>query len=674
MAGTAPIILPYAISNTALIDLPLDLYFLSHSCVASSLEFQFCPRSEQAAQNITTGVDAKMNAKERAQFEQALQESEERFQLIADTAPAMIWMSGTDKLCTYFNKPWLEFRGRSVEEELGNGWAQGVHPEDFQRCLHTYAESFDRREKFRMEYRLRRYDAQYRWILDIGVPRFHSDGSFAGYAGVCVDVHEQKLAEENLARANERLSLALEAGRVGGWDWEIKTGRNFFFGRTCELLGIRAEEYSGSIQEFWERVHPEDREWLRNAEHQAIRNHREFLEEFRVLWPDGTVHWLRAQAQFFYGSDGQAERMMGLSTDITERKEAEEKLREYEKAVEGLEEMIVVIDREHRYRLANRKFLDMRKLTKEQVVGRLAHEVVHKEAYEAIVKEKMAECFEGKVVRYEMKYDYPGIGERDLSISYFPVEGPHGIDRIACIFHDITERRRAEEALASVNRRLIEAQEQERARIARELHDDICQRLCLLALNLDQVQRDSPALPSEVLDRLRALQNETAELSADVQAISHTLHAPRLEHLGIAAAMATVCTEFSGHHKMEVSFRSHDLPTTLPAETSLCLIRVLQEALQNAVKHSGARCATVELSGTSSEIHLLVSDLGKGFDLSETVPGRGLGLTSMQERVRVLNGFITIRSAPTGGTTIEVRIPLGLSQQAHSATACGTNS
>jgi PAS domain S-box-containing protein len=615
-----------------------------------------------------------MNANELAQLALALQESEQRFQLIADTAPAMIWMSGTDKLCTYFNKPWLEFRGRAIEEELGNGWVQGVHPEDFQRCLETYTESFHRREKFRMEYRLQRYDEQYRWILDIGVPRFHSDGSFAGYAGACVDVHEQKLAEEKLARANERLSLALEAGRVGGWDWEINTGRNFFFGKTCELLGIRAEEYSGSVQEFWERVHPEDREWLRDAVQEAMRIHGEFLEEFRVVWPDGTVHWLRSQAQFFYEADGQAERMMGLATDITERKEAEEKLREYEKAVEGLEEMIVVIDREHRYRLANRKFLDMRKMTKEQVVGRLAHEVVNKEAYEAIVREKMAECFQGKVVRYEMKYGYPEIGERDVSISYFPVEGPKGIDRIACIFHDITERRRAEEALATVNRRLIEAQEQERARIARELHDDICQRLCLLALNLDQVQRDSPALPSEVLDRLRALQNETAEISADVQAISHTLHAPRLDHLGIAAAMATVCTEFSGHNKIEVSFRSHGLPAALSAETSLCLIRVLQEALQNAAKHSGARYATVELSAIANEIHLVVSDLGKGFDLNDAVSGRGLGLTSMQERVRVVNGCITIRSTPRGGTTIEVRIPVGLSQQAHSASACATNS
>jgi len=117
--------------------------------------------------------------------------------------------------------------------------------------------------------------------------------------------------------------------------------------------------------------------------------------------------------------------------------------------------------------------------------------------------------------------------------------------------------------------------------------------------------------PSEVQNRIRELLNETTEISADVQAISHTLHAPRLEHLDVATAMGTVCTEFSGHHRIEVDFRSHDLPAILPMEILLCLIRVLQEALQNAAKHSGARNATVELSGTADEIHLVVSDSGR---------------------------------------------------------------
>ena len=133
-----------------------------------------------------------------------MRESEERFRLVADTAPVLIWMSGTDKLCTYFNKPWLDFTGRSLEQELGNGWAEDVHPEDFQRCLDTYTQSFDRREKFRMEYRLRWHDGEYRWILDVGVPRFNQDRSFARYIGIGVDVIDRKQAEEALRASEER--------------------------------------------------------------------------------------------------------------------------------------------------------------------------------------------------------------------------------------------------------------------------------------------------------------------------------------------------------------------------------------------------------------------------------------------------------------------------------------
>src|SRR5260221_3206629 len=140
------------------------------------------------------GVSMDVTAQKEAQ--EALRESEGRFRALATTAPVMIWMSCPDKLCTFFNQGWLDFTGRSSEQELGNGWAEGVHREDFDRCLEVYVNSFDARQPFTMEYRLRRSDGEYRWVLDIGTPRFGSDGMFLGYIGSCIDITERKQAQE----------------------------------------------------------------------------------------------------------------------------------------------------------------------------------------------------------------------------------------------------------------------------------------------------------------------------------------------------------------------------------------------------------------------------------------------------------------------------------------------
>jgi PAS domain S-box-containing protein len=142
---------------------------------------------------------------ERVAAQQALQESEERFRNMADTAPVMIWVSGPDKQCTYANKQWLNFTGRTMQQELGSGWAEGIHRDDYERCLETYASSFDERKPFEIEYRLRRKDGEYRWIYDQGAPRFSSDGTFLGFIGSCLDITERKEAEVNLHQAHEEL-------------------------------------------------------------------------------------------------------------------------------------------------------------------------------------------------------------------------------------------------------------------------------------------------------------------------------------------------------------------------------------------------------------------------------------------------------------------------------------
>ncbi|HET7873492.1 MAG TPA: PAS domain S-box protein, partial [Terriglobales bacterium] len=302
---------------------------------------------------------------ESKRAEAVLRESEERFRLVANSAPVMIWMSGTDKLCSYFNRPWLEFTGRALEQELANGWAEGVHPEDLDRCLETYVQSFDSRQPFSMEYRLRRHDGEYRWVMDNGAPRFTADGSFSGYIGTCIDVTQHKLAEE---------------------------------------------------------------------------------------------------------------------------------------------------------------------------------------------------------------------------------------------------------ALSGLSRKLMEAHEDERAWIARELHDDVGQRIAVLTIELERLGQAAPGSAAEMRSRVQDLCRRAMDLGKDISAISHRLHSSKLEYLGITAAAAGFCKELSDQHKVEIDFGSEEIPEGLSYEVSLCLFRVLQEALHNAVKYSGVRHFNVALRGTPDRVELEVVDRGTGFD------------------------------------------------------------
>ena len=954
--------------------------------------------------------------------------------------------------------------GYTEEELCGMSCSQFASPEDsqddwvlFQQLRAGVIDQYSLEKRY-----VRKGGAQLWGHLNVSLLKEGDGGPPLVFAFV-EEITERKLAEQELARSNERFRLAVEAGKSVGWEWDTKSGRDSWFGDLQTMFGIPSDTFVGRVEDFYGHVHPEDRQMVAKAVSDARQSRKQYAAEFQIVRLDGTVRWVSAAGQFYYDSNGDAERMFGLATDITERKLAEERLREYEKAVEGSEEMIAVVDREYRYLIANRKFLTLRNMTKEQVLGRSAPEVLTKGVFEAVVKEKLDECFQGSVVRYEMKYTYPELGERDVFVSYFPIEGTTGIDRAACILQDITDRKRTEEALrkseerfrlaaqagkmyayewdvatdtvmrseehvnvlgfsdqakqltrqqlmarvhpddralfagsvdqltpenttthisyrvfrpdgsvvwleksakgffdeqgkllrmigmvaditerrqaeealreseerlrlaqqaarigtfewnirtgvntwtpeleamyglppggfgrtqtafeslihpddrarvielvncalktgqpttgewrvlwpdgsihwiagrwqvfmnessdpsrmigvnldvterkrteeallevtrtlaaqalilqsreelltifvktvpagvamldrdmryiqvsdrwcadysvdssqilgrshyelfpdipqrwkemhrralegetlradedrwdreggtawvrweirpwrapsglvggilifvedvtrrkqmeetiSGVSGRLIEAQERERTRIARDLHDDICQQLALVSIELEQVQRKLPDSVSEHRSHVNALRKRIEDISTDVQTMSHELHSAKLSYLGIADAMKSFCREFGEHHKFEIEFESRDLPRQLPPDVSLCLFRVLQEALRNAAKHSGVKRFEVQLWGTSRDVHLTISDLGSGFDTESAMKGRGLGITSMQERLKLVKGELTITSQPKRGTTIHARVPLNPENQ--SARAAG---
>ena len=231
-------------------------------------------------------------------------------------------------------------------------------------------------------------------------------------------------------------------------------------------------------------------------------------------------------------------------------------------------------------------------------------------------------------------------------------------------FRDDTLRREAdrrlresEESLSKVSQRLIEAQEKERSWIARELHDDINQRLSMLAMHLGMLAQ-APLSINELRQKIQEANEQVAELSSDIQVLSHRLHSSNLKYLGLVDAACALCREFSARPDMAIDFHSEDVPNDLPQDVSLCLFRVLQEALQNAAKHSRATDVHVSLSGKPSGIQLTVRDSGIGFDPEKALKGTGLGLTSMRERLKLVNGDVSIDSQSGRGTTIHAHVPL----------------
>ena len=263
--------------------------------------------------------------------------------------------------------------------------------------------------------------------------------------------------------------------------------------------------------------------------------------------------------------------------------------------------------------------------------------------------------FDRKRDYFEMEYVvHSAPGQPCLLMSVTVLKGhDHGV----VISHqDITEQKRHERAIQDLSGRLINAQEQERSRIARELHDDINQQVAMLAIELQQLQDFLPAGFPEGREKVQALWEKTHILSTEIQHLSHQLHSAKLEHLGIIAALRGLCNEFSEQHKIEADFQYRQVPPNLDSDISLALFRVAQESLHNVAKHSQAKKVRVELVGTADKVVLRVSDDGVGFATDEH--RTGLGMISMNERTRLVGGTFSVSSIPLLGTQVETAIPL----------------
>jgi PAS domain S-box-containing protein len=228
----------------------------------------------------------------------------------------------------------------------------------------------------------------------------------------------------------------------------------------------------------------------------------------------------------------------------------------------------------------------------------------------------------------------------------------------AALQKEMTERQGIMERLHDLSARLIHAQEEERSRIAREVHDDFSQQLAIIGIELERLSRQDPGSIEQHKALCAELWQKVRQLSSDLHSLSHKLHPSKLEHLGLMPAVRSLCVETSQLYNVDIECTGRDVPTSLPQSVALCMYRVAQEALRNMVKHSGARQSKVDISAGPALITMHVSDSGKGFDPDLAAAKNGLGLISIEERVRGVGGQIVIQSAPSQGTSIEIRVPL----------------
>jgi PAS domain S-box-containing protein len=384
-----------------------------------------------------------------------------------------------------------------------------------------------------------------------------------------------------------------------------------------------------------------------------------FRYEKRYRRKDGKLIWVRSTVSITPPTATTAQFAMAVVEDVTEQKLVEERFREYEKAVEGLEVMIVVVDREYRYLVANRAFLNYRGLEREQVIGRRIPDSPDRGVFEDVVKKRLDECFQGKVVKYELRFK-----QRDLFVSYFPIEGPAGVDRAACVLQDITERKWTE---ARLNRsfvqlralagRLQSVREDERTKVAREIHDELGQALTAIKIELSSLIFEWPAeqKPSKRAESITRLVEQTIQ---SVRKISTELRPGILDALGLVAALEWAAEEFQTRTGIRCRL---DLPKDsleISQDRATAIFRIFQETLTNIARHADATQVHIRLARENGSLSLEVHDDGVGVSEEQLSASESLGILGMRERALYLGGEVRISGAPNQGTRVSVRIPL----------------
>jgi PAS domain S-box-containing protein len=439
----------------------------------------------------------------------------------------------------------------------------------------------------------------------------------------------------------------------------------------CAMLGFSEEEVRSKHCVDFSPPEDAQKDWALFQRLQAGEIDHYQLEK-RYVRGDGSLVWGSLSISVLKGH--RTPLVIAMVQEITEKKMAEQARFEANRVLEqrttellAREELlrvfvknvpaaVAMLDRDMRYLQVSDRWRTDYVTDGAEILGR-SHYEIFPDMPERW-KEVHRRALQGETLRAdEDRWDAPD-GPHWARWEVRPWQDADGrIGGILILAEDITRRKQMEQSLSGLSRKLIQSQEQERARIARELHDDVSQQLALLTVELGQCDRNAGD-NVDLRNHLNQATRRIAEIGKDVQSLSHHLHSSKLEYLGLVVAAKSLSREISDMKKIRIDFKDESVPRTLPNEVSLSLFRILQQALHNAVEHSGTKHIKVRLWEHSDELNLQVEDWGKGFDLLAAMRGAGLGLTSMRERVRLVNGTLSIDSEPMRGTIIHVRVPL----------------
>ena len=615
----------------------------------------------------------------------SLTTGELRFRVIMDNAPVLVWVSDTQKKCIWFNKPWLEFTGRTMTQEMGYGWAKNVHPDDLDRCLTIYTMSFDERTPFEMTYRLRRHDGEYRWLLDKGAPLNEPGNQFAGYIGSCVDITDQKLAEAAV-RAKE-MQLRLITDHTPAMLAQCSRDLRYtFVNRACAAwLGLEPEEIIG--RPIVDILGKKAFGIIRPKITQVLRGRRVEYEEVVPYSNSGqrTVHVIYLPEK---SAQGRVTGWLASINDVTDRRKIEDELQRerafLRQVIDATPSMIFVKDRDGRFLLGNAALAKSCGTTVEKLAGRTDADFRRTPGQIAHFQQSDHEVMSSGVAQ---RIPEEEITQADGQVHWFstgkvPLFNDAGVcDKVLGVATDITEQRQTQKELeqrvlertaelvaanekltAQMDERnrlenaLLDISEQEQRRLGQDLHDGLCQSLSglvFMARSLTKtLEAQELAGPAAEAARLVELLHQSVEESRN---IAKGLHPVVMDAEGLVSALHELAARSSG--SIACRLRCEHMVPIADNGVALHLYRIAQEAVTNALKHSGASNITLSLRLRQDLLSLSVADDGCGIpDVISAADGMGVRL--MKYRADVIGADFAIVRRKNHGTRMTCLLPM----------------